>query len=366
MRECLWKQWAAKEKKLAKVKAVMAFILICSNAGMIMLGGCGDNKEDERVSQAVKVKVTTVSREEVTMPVRTSGVLVSSAEMKLSFKTAGIIRNIYVKEGDDVTAGDVLAELDLSEIEAVLLQAESAWRKAKRDMDRVENLYADSVATLEQLQNTKTALEVASSNLRKARFNMKHSRITAPSRGRVLKRLAEENELVAAGAPIFIFGSRGEGWKVRVGVSDRDMVAITPGDSATVRFDAWEGIDFSANVSKVSQYTDPHTGTYEVELRLKSDGRRLASGFTAKVFIFPSRRIYSFVFPVSALVEADGSSGYIYQFDRGKKIALRIPVDIVAIDGDKVAGRADIDEPAVIVTEGAAYLTDGMSVEVVE
>lgn len=351
---------------MTKVKTVMTIFLICTVAVGIMSGGCGNNKEEERVDQVVTVKVDTISREEVARPVRTSGVLVYSAEMKLSFKTAGIIKNIHVKEGDEVMAGDVLAGLDLSEMEAVLRQAESGWEKARRDMERVENLYADSVATLEQLQNAETALEVASSDLRKARFNMKHSRITAPSRGRVLKKMAEENELVAAGAPIFIFGSRGEGWKVRAGITDRDVIAISPGDSATVRFDAWEGVDFAADVTRVSQYPDPHTGTYEIELRLKSDGRRLASGFTAKVLIFPSRHIHSFVFPVSALVEADGRTGYIYLLDREGKIARRVPVDIVAMEGDNIAGKADIDEPAVIITEGSAYLTDGINVEVVE
>ncbi len=344
----------------------MTRMFVCLFAAALLLQGCGEKCGEDEPAAAVKVKVDTVMRREISTPVRTSGVLVSSAEMKLSFKTGGFISRIFAEEGDEVMNGDILARLDLSEMKALLQQSESAWEKARRDLQRVENLYSDSVATLEQLQNARTALEVASSDLRRARFNMKHSRIKAPAGGRILKRLAQENELVSSGMPVFLFGSQREGWKVRVGVTDRDLVSIEPGDSASVTLDAWRGIEFPGRVTRISRYAGPRTGTYEVELTLNAGRDRFASGFTAKVLIFPSRRVSAFLFPVSSLVEAEGDRGSVYLLEKDRNMVKRIEVGIISFSGDMVAGRADIEEPAIVVTEGAPYLTDGNRVEVVE
>ena len=101
----------------------------------------------------------------------------------------------------------MLASLDLSEIEAKLASAKNGFSKANRDYQRVKNLYEDNVATLEQLQNTKTAYEVAEANLKIAKFNFTHSKIIAPENGKILKKIGNEGELTAPGAPMFLFGT---------------------------------------------------------------------------------------------------------------------------------------------------------------
>ncbi len=86
--------------------------------------------------------------------------------MKLSFKIGGIIKNIFVDEGQRVYKAQKLTELDLSEIKAQVNQAQSAFEKAKRDLERMKRLYADNVVTLEQLQNAETGFEIVKSNLK--------------------------------------------------------------------------------------------------------------------------------------------------------------------------------------------------------
>ncbi|MEM7657097.1 MAG: biotin/lipoyl-binding protein, partial [Bacteroidota bacterium] len=103
-------------------------------------------------------KVTT-TEEQIAIPM--SGVLAAREEMQLGFKVGGLIQTVLVREGQTVRKGQALAKIDPLEIEAQVSQANSQLEKIKRDLARVENLYADSVATLEQVQDLRTALEVA-------------------------------------------------------------------------------------------------------------------------------------------------------------------------------------------------------------
>lgn len=314
--------------------------------------------------QEQRVKVAPVSRKAISMPVHSAGILSSSEEMKLSFKTGGIISRINVNEGDRVKKGQTLAILDLSEVNSSVNQARNAFEKAQRDFTRAENLYRDSVATLEMKQNAATALDVAKSVYETAQFNLMHSTIVAPDNGVILKQLARQNELISSGYPVFLFGTSGKYWKVKTGLSDRDMLKVHAGDSATVTFDAYPGEKFPASVDQVSGMADPYTGTYETEVLIRDKGLKLASGFVAGVDIFPSAKKQYTLVPVGSIVEADGHEGYIFVVSdslRVRKIRIRIegmPEEYVAVNGIP-------DSISSVVSEGTAYLKDGMKVEVI-
>ncbi len=132
-------------------------------------------------------------------PIDTNGVVVNKDEMRLSFKMGGVVRRIHVQEGDMVKRGARLAEIELTEVDAQVEQARQMADKAQRDLRRGENLYADQVISLEQLQDLRTQAAMAAASFKSAQFNQGHSVITAPRDGVVLRKLVEERELVPAG-----------------------------------------------------------------------------------------------------------------------------------------------------------------------
>ena len=251
---------------------------------------CGAKEEEKSKEDIIPVKVEEVKKSEIAMPIRTSGKIEASLESNLSFKIPGIIKSINIKEEQTVKKGEVLASLDLSEIKANVTKAENGYEKAKRDYARAENLYNDKVATLEQLQNAKTGLEVAESDLKIARFNLEHSIIKAPANGKVLKKFVEVNEMINTGYPVFTFGSNGGNWKMLVGVADVDVVKISLNDTAIVKFDAFPGVEFKASVGAVGQGADPGTGTYEIQLLIDKNNYPLVSGFIGKAEIYPLKK----------------------------------------------------------------------------
>jgi multidrug efflux system membrane fusion protein len=344
------------------IRFISFFILILV---FLILLSCGNNHQLEISEQIIPVKTVPIRYQEVSIPIRTSGILASPAEMKLSFKIEGIIERIYFDEGDKVRKGQILALLKQSEILARVNQAKSAYENAQLDFERVKILYEDSVATLEQMQDVETGLIRAKSNLEIANFNLEYSKILAPSDGKILKRLAEENELLQQGMPIFIFGSSSDEWIIRTAVIDRDIVRLQVGDSATVTFDAYPGVIFTAHVSEVAESAVPMTGTYEVELILRQRQEKLVSGFVGKIDIYPSRKEKYYLVPIEALVEAEGKRGVIYIPKRPDDTAERILVDIAKILEDQVAISSDLNHTDHVITEGASYLIDGMKIKVI-
>jgi len=344
------------------MKKTVCLIVSLGLTLLVLSEGC--RPQEEEIKRAVKtpVRLAPVERKETARAIHTYGRTSSKKEIKLSFKINGIIQNIFVDEGQAVKNGQLLAQLDLSEIESQVNQAQSAFEKAQRDQKRVENLYNEKAATLEQFQNTQTAFQVAESRLNAALFNLRHSKIHAPTKGRILKRLVEENEVVGAGMPVFFFASVEKDWIVRVGVSDRDLVRLRLKDPAAVTFDAYPGEEFNAYVAEIVESADPMTGTYEVELRIASGDKRLVSGFVAKVDIFPTAKKFYSIIPVDALVEAEGYRGSVFTVDRITLTARRIPIIIGFLFADKVAVESGLEEVKEVVTEGALYLGEGKEV----
>ncbi|MFQ5627656.1 MAG: efflux RND transporter periplasmic adaptor subunit [bacterium] len=320
----------------------------------------------EKPSEAVAVRTAPVVTKVISFPIHTSGNVASKAEMYLSFKVGGVLRKLHVDEGAKVKKGQALAVLDMAEISAQVAQAKSGFEKAERDYARARNLYADSVATLEQMQDAETALEVAKASLKIAEFNAQYAKIVAPANGKILKRYVEANELIAPGSKVFKFGSTEKDWVVRVSVIDRDVVRLQLDDSASVEFDVYPDKPFAGIVSEIAEAADPATGTFEVEVTLKPDTRKIVSGFFAHVDIFPSeQKSYSFI-PIEALYEGDGLLGYVFAIDSVKSTAHKHAIRIARILDRELAVASGLENIANVVTDGAAYLADGRLVKVVE
>jgi multidrug efflux system membrane fusion protein len=332
---------------------------------LLILAACTTTQKKVPIPELKRVKVALVQSREISFPIRTSGYVASSKEIKLAFKTGGILGSINADEGREVRQGDVLAVLNLSEIQAQVKLARNGYEKTLRDFNRAKNLYQDSVATLEQYQNAETALNMARSSLDVAEFNLQHSRITAPEQGTILRRFAEPGEVIGAGYPVFLFGTKGKHWKVKAGLSDRDFIRISPGDSAIVTMDTYPGEKFHAKVSQVTEAANPMTGTYGVELDLEDTPLRLASGFVARVELFPFTRESFYMIPVEALVEAEGETAYVFTLTEGKK-ARKIRVIVPRMEGAQVAVSKGLEGIREVVTEGAAYLAEGDSVIVIQ
>lgn len=332
---------------------------------LISMAGCQPaTQKSHATDNRVRIRVGSVQYEEYKIPVSTTGMLGTTTQTKLSFKTGGIIKQINVREGESVKRGEALAVLDLSEVKARVSQARIGFEKAGRDLTRVENLYRDSVATLEQYQNAISAYEVTKSQKQIAEFNLRHSQITAPSAGKVQKILVESNEMIGPGHPAILFASTENDWVVRSMLTDKDIVKLSLGDSGLVTMDAFPGIEFKSDVSKLGSVADPVTGTYEVELAIRDALPQFRTGFISRVRIYPSGMIRSLMVPVESLLDASDRSATVFTYKDGKIMKKNIRIGMIL--DDHVVVQKGLEEGEQVVTDGARYLRNDSDVILVD
>ena len=338
--------------------AVIAALVLAACAG-------GSAQELNEVARRTPIAVRTAPVVDTIIgrPIAATGTVAPKDEIALSFKIGGVIASITVDPGDAVRAGATIAALDPREIDAAVTRARSGSEKAERDLARARRLYADSVVTLAQMQDAETAAEIARAELDAAQFNRQHAVIVAPASGTILRRAAEPGETVTSGTTILVLGSSARGNVIEVGLADRDAVTVRRNDPATVEFDAFPGRTFDGTVTEIAAAAAAATGAYPVEITV-ADAGVLVAGLVGRVAITPRRGVAATVIPIEALLEADDQTATVYALAPGGNHVERRRVKVAFIAGNRAAIVGGLEGIASVITDGAAYLSDGGAVRV--
>ncbi|NBC67085.1 MAG: efflux RND transporter periplasmic adaptor subunit [Bacteroidetes bacterium] len=322
----------------------------------------GNDVFESDANQPVNVQTTTLIPVKDPIPVTASGKISKKSTVHLSFKTGGFVQALNKSEGEEFSKGNTLASLDLSEIDARFEKARQAFEKSERDLERGRRLLNDSAATSEQVQDLETAYEIAKADYRIAGYNKKHSVITAPSDGKILRRLSEEGEQIEPGQPVYRVGMGR--FIVELGVSDRDVVNMAMGDSAKVHMDAFPGNELSARVTEIAEESDPATGTFSVEVTIEEGDEFLKSGLIAGATLFPSKVDPYYRLPMNALVEANGEFATVFIAENRKARLLSVPYGTILKDAFTVPAREISRAELEIITHGSNQLRDGRSIDI--
>lgn len=329
------------------------------------LSGCDRSPARAAETSAEPVIPVTVTRPlagPLKRSVRVAGVLRERRELDLSFKVPGVVSRVLVEEGARVRRGQLLAVLDPTEVEAGAAHAREAYLKAERELARAQQLHEGQGIPRSSLDDAQSALVMARAAVSSASFNLKHAQLVAPDDGVIDARTVEVGEVVAPGRPVLHFKS-GLGSVVKVGLIDRDVLAVEPGQLAEVALDARPALPFSARVTRVASSISPGVGTFEVELTPvdRQASLSLPSGLSAKVTF--SHLAPALSLPLSALVDGDGEQAFVYVLENGR--AKRLPVEVDAIEGERVALRTKLAPELAVVALGAGELRDGAQVRVI-
>lgn len=323
-------------------------------------------KLDIKKEDVIPVKLMPLQQKNMQQVIYASGQFSTDDETNLAFKSGGIINQVLVKEGDAVKKGQLLATLNLTEINAAAEQASLAYQKAQRDYERASNLYKDSVATLEQMQNAKTAMDVAKQQYASAGFNQRYAEIRATRNGYILKKYLNDGQYASAGTPVLQVNGAGEtGWLLKAGVSDYQWAAIQVGDKATISTDAAPGKELAATVVRKSEGVDPASGTFIVHLKLNDKpATAVASGLFGKAAIHPVQSSAAWAIPYDALLDGDASQGYVF-VTNDNKTAQKVKVLVSKIESGKVIIGSGLEQAKSLIVSGSAYLNDGSKINVI-
>lgn len=294
-----------------------------------------------------------------------AGSVYSHDETMIATRVMGYIKSIKVEEGDRVKKGDLLFEVDPSDIESMQAQAEAGLISAKglyldaqRDYDRFDELFKKGVVPERDFEKMKLNLELreqglkmAEAGLAQARAQSKYASVRSPIDGIVVAKMAKVAEMAAPGHPVLVLSST-ENLRVRAMVQESEIGQISAGDKAKI-FIGSINKTIRSEVSSVVPSGDAATHSYMIRLNLPQTAG-LLPGMYAKVSL-ESKAKNAVVLPISTITNRSGIVG-VFSLDGG--VARFIPVVIKAKLGDRVevdgvmANLQIIDYPTNAIQDG--------------
>ena len=163
---------------------------------------------------------------------------------------------------------------------------------------------------------------------------------------------------------LFVNAAGANDWVVKVGIADKDWTRLKLGDKADITLDAFPDVKFFANVTTLSQGADQASGLYQAELKISTQGKKMATGLFAKALIYPSIKYQYASVPVDAIIEGNGDQAFVYVVENGK--AKRVSLLIAYVNNQQAFVREGLAGVSQVVTDGSAYLVEGTKVKVMK
>ncbi len=267
-------------------------------ATMALLAGCENGPKFECTESEV-------TKEDITNSVTATGTIEPVTSVQVGTQVSGIVNKLYVDYNSVVKAGQVIAELDRTNLISELQSATAQLRSAESDLeyqktnhDRYQKLYDKGLvsandyekARLSYFQAMQTVTQRKES-VKKAQTNLGYATITSPIDGVVLSKEVEEGQTVASSfntPTLFNIAQDLTQMRVIADVDEADIGEVREGQRVSFTVDAFPGVDFEGTVQQVRQEatTESNVVTYEVVITAPNDDLKLKPGLTANVNIY--------------------------------------------------------------------------------
>lgn len=290
-----------KKLRISKIWIAVVVIVIVAVAAWAMSGG---KKEEDINFKEEKVALKTLQNS-----VTATGTIEAVTSVTVGTQVSGIVNKLYVDYNSQVKKGQVIAELDktnlLSELntaKANLASAQSSLNYQAANMERYRTLYKKGLVSADEYENAlltyrQAKEQVASSreNVLRAQTNLGYATITSPIDGTVISKSVEEGQTVAASfntPELFTIAKDLTNMQVVANVDEADIGNVKEGDRVTFTVDAYPDDTFEGTVKQVrlEATTTNNVVTYEVVISAPNADLKLKPGLTANVTIYTQER----------------------------------------------------------------------------
>lgn len=312
---------------------------------------------------AKPVKLMELSAEPVTLKRQFFGQVQARQTVDLAFQVGGQIELLEAEEGARLSAGSVIARLDLDGFERAVAQARAGRDKAVRDVERLRALSGQAASAV-QVRDAETQLQLADIALGDAQDALEHATLTAPFDALVARRLVANYASVSAGTPVVRLHDVSE---IRVDIEVPEVLFRQAGAGAgdRVRFSAelpGESNRYALALREFETETSSLGQTYTITLAFtESPGAFVFPGASVTVFAAAEgARPDGVILPETALVYDAAGAPFVMVFEDGT--VRRAPVSIAVQQDGRIHMTDGPAEGTRIVSTGAAQLSDGQTV----
>lgn len=360
--------------KISSYPALMFIILAGLNA--CTAGNETKNKTTEPFAVALSTVSAGSQRE-----IFASGEIEAVQTANISTRVMGRITNIFVKVGDPVRKGQLLASVwdeDIkakrAQADAMINEAEAAYATAQKDYDRFNNLYKQQSATAKELDNitlqynsAKAKVAVAKQMRSEVNAVLSYSSLTAPFPGVVTQKLAEVGSIANPGVPILTIEQNGV-LQVSASVAESDISKIHLGDVANIQIKS-TGKSLDGKIIQINPSSQFTGGQYIVKISIPETAKKdTYPGMFASVSIpvkdIPQVKNDVVLVPLSAIINRDELTG-IYTVGVNNTALLRW-VRLGKTYGDKVEVMSGLSKDEKFIRSPESKLYNGAPVVVKE
>jgi membrane fusion protein (multidrug efflux system) len=347
------------------------------------------------------IAVSTAQRPTVANTVLLPGTMEALHEAAIYARVSGYVRRWYTDIGAPVRAGQVLADIDVPELQQSVLQAraqlaqmQSALALARSNLERWRLLYADSAVTAQELQQMQQAYDAAGASVRAAEANLRgltsmlqYTQVRAPFTGIVTARNVEIGALITTGgassAPLTAGGSQltpatsvaaaslfrvaqTDTMRVYVSIPQPYVGSIRTGLPADLVIANLNNQSFRGTIVRTAGAVDPGTRTLLAEVDVPNPARVLLPGMYAQLQISVERANAPLVIPSTALVTRSSGPQVMELVPSGTgRATVRLRNVQVARDyGSTLEIVSGLADGAMVATLGSQILADGQAVRV--
>ena len=337
--------------------------------GVMLAAGCSNGKAKdgakesaEEADVSVPVEVQALRRAPMVAVYSGTAPIEAHDEAEVVAKVGGEVRQIFVEEGDNVTAGQVLARLDGDRLRLELAQTDANLRKLERDYNRQLELSEKGLVAKGTAENAKFDLDALRAAHDSARLELSYTEIRAPIAGVISARHIKVGNTIKPNDPTFRVTNL-DPLVAYVHVPEKEFRKLAAGQTVDLVVDALGGQHFDARISRISPTVDPQTGTFRAEVEVPDASRRLKPGMFARINIVYERRDDALQIPRTAIIDADGEQTVFIVAD-GKAEQRRIETGLANSGWIEVVKGLNGDERVVVI--GQAGLKGGTAVKVVD
>jgi RND family efflux transporter MFP subunit len=350
-------------------------------AVLLVAWGCGGGDEPQDQVAGDGLVVVQVFKSETQLaeePVEYSASVEPADKANIGGKVVGRLEKLYVREGDVVTRGQLLVELESEDIKARLAQASAGVAEAmahrenrRKNLDRYESLIEKNAATQKELEDVRAAYEAASARLQAAQEMkrevedlLQHVQVVAPFNGVVTKTYMDIGDLATPGQPILKIENVRQ-LEVVASVPESQIEHLSVGMPVKILIpshaaDAKDQV-FYGSVDQIIPSADPGSHQFEIKAFIQNPAGSVRSGMFARIVIsrYQKERL---MIPLKAVFERGQLEG-LYVVDPGNRIQLRW-VRTGRVIGDRIEVLAGLDPGENVVLGNLSPLKDGQMVEV--
>lgn len=331
---------------------------------VLLIAACKSKPEDTEQGKVSKVRVAVeqVKTDEIPGEINLNGNLEGKTTVKLGFMVSGKISTIHIKEGQLVSKGQLIANLDATNYALSAKLAEVQLSTSSDDLKRSSILHERGSITESDFVKANAAVKQARLQRDLQQKNVRDTRLYSPISGVLLKRDAEEGEVISPGTQLFTIAELS---KVIVSafVPEAELSNIKLGQKGNIVITALDK-SYQGKVTEVGAIADASSRAFKVELEIENKDLKLRPGMVAEVHIANSKKQQAILLPVESIGHDLNNETFVYVVDTNKGQAFKRKVSLGGLFNNKVTILSGLNVGDQVVTSQQVKLSEGTKVEI--